>query len=148
MSRRFRPKGSGWEAAGTFNPAVVFHDDQFLMLYRAQDASGTSRLGYAESADGISFKSTPASGALARNVIRKGRRGGRLRCEHDAIIREDWWWFIAASGIFAPEKDWEKRGQVPNVVFVEGLVQRGDRYFAYYGGADKYVGVATTKLLP
>jgi predicted GH43/DUF377 family glycosyl hydrolase len=33
-------------------------------------------------------------------------------------------------------------GQVPNLVFVEGMVRRGDRYLFYYGGADKYVGVA------
>jgi predicted GH43/DUF377 family glycosyl hydrolase len=44
--------------------------------------------------------------------------------------------------VFAPEKDWEKVGQVPNVVFVEGMVRRGDRYLFYYGGADTYVGVA------
>ena len=44
--------------------------------------------------------------------------------------------------IFAPDKDWEKVGQVPNVVFVEGMVRRGDSYLFYYGGADKYVGVA------
>jgi len=33
-------------------------------------------------------------------------------------------------------------GQVPNVVFVESVVRHGDRYMFYYGGADKYVGVA------
>jgi predicted GH43/DUF377 family glycosyl hydrolase len=44
--------------------------------------------------------------------------------------------------VFAPEKDWEKVGQVPNVVFVEGMVHRGTSYLFYYGGADKYVGVA------
>ena len=44
--------------------------------------------------------------------------------------------------IFEPEKDWEKTGQVPNVVFVEGMVRHGNRYLFYYGGADKYVGVA------
>ncbi len=44
--------------------------------------------------------------------------------------------------VFSPEKDWEKVGQVPNVVFVEGMVRRGDRYLFYYGGADTYVGVA------
>jgi len=44
--------------------------------------------------------------------------------------------------IFAPKTAWEKIGQVPNVVFVEGLVQRDNRYFFYYGAADKYVGVA------
>src|SRR5260221_6729969 len=49
------PRGSGWESAGTFNPAVVMRDGKFVMLYRAQDGSGTSRLGYAESGDGIHF---------------------------------------------------------------------------------------------
>jgi predicted GH43/DUF377 family glycosyl hydrolase len=44
--------------------------------------------------------------------------------------------------IFAPEKDWEKVGQVPNVVFVEGMVRDGQRWLFYYGGADKNVGVA------
>jgi len=44
--------------------------------------------------------------------------------------------------IFAPEKDWEKVARYPNVVFVEGLVQNVDRFFFYYGGADKYIGVA------
>src|SRR5437867_12483504 len=49
------PQGDGWESAGTFNPAVVFHDGKFVMLYRAQDKNGTSRLGYAESNDSIHF---------------------------------------------------------------------------------------------
>ena len=44
--------------------------------------------------------------------------------------------------VFSPEKDWEKVGQVPNVVFVEGMVKQGNQYLFYYGGADKYVGVA------
>jgi predicted GH43/DUF377 family glycosyl hydrolase len=44
--------------------------------------------------------------------------------------------------IFAPERQWEKVGQVPNVVFVEGMVRQGERYLFYYGGADAYVGVA------
>jgi len=50
------PTGTEWESAGTFNPAVVARDGKFVMLYRAQDAAGTSRLGYAESTDGIHFK--------------------------------------------------------------------------------------------
>jgi predicted GH43/DUF377 family glycosyl hydrolase len=45
--------------------------------------------------------------------------------------------------IFEPMHDWEKVGQVPNVVFVEGLVPDGKRWLFYYGGADKYVGVAS-----
>lgn len=59
------PQGSSWESAGTFNPAVaVLHGNtaersaeglpfgKIVMLYRAQDAVGTSSLGYAESTDG------------------------------------------------------------------------------------------------
>src|SRR5258708_33526437 len=49
------PSGTGWESAGTFNPAIIATDGKFVMLYRAQDAAGTSRLGYAESNDGIHF---------------------------------------------------------------------------------------------
>ena len=44
--------------------------------------------------------------------------------------------------VFAPEQEWEKTGQVPNVVFVEGMVRQGTGYLFYYGGADKYIGVA------
>jgi predicted GH43/DUF377 family glycosyl hydrolase len=54
-----KPQGNGWESAGTFNPAVVLHDGQFTILYRAQNRNGTSRLGYAESADGIHFSRRP-----------------------------------------------------------------------------------------
>ena len=47
--------------------------------------------------------------------------------------------------IFSPEKNWEKVGQVPNVVFVEGMIRRGNSWLFYYGGADKYIGVAKVK---
>ena len=49
--------------------------------------------------------------------------------------------------VFGPEKEWEKVGQVPNVVFVEGMVRDGNRWLFYYGGADKNVGVATAPAL-
>ena len=47
--------------------------------------------------------------------------------------------------LFEPEKPWEKVGQVPSVVFVEGLVREGPQWLFYYGGADKYVGVAVAQ---
>jgi predicted GH43/DUF377 family glycosyl hydrolase len=50
--------------------------------------------------------------------------------------------------VFSPEKDWEKVGQVPNVVFVEGMVRQGSRYLFYYGAADKYIGVAEVPVNP
>lgn len=47
----------------------------------------------------------------------------------------------AESPVFSPERQWEKVGQVPNVVFVEGLAREGKQWLFYYGGADKNVGV-------
>lgn len=45
--------------------------------------------------------------------------------------------------VFQPEREWEKAGEVPNVVFVEGMFRRKDQLFLYYGAADKFIGVAT-----
>jgi len=39
----------------------------------------------------------------------------------------------------------EKQGQVPNVVFAEGLIKFKGRWFLYYGMADSRIGVAITK---
>ncbi len=51
-----------WEALHTFNPAAIVRDGKVYVLYRAEDDSGameigghTSRLGLAESVDGIHF---------------------------------------------------------------------------------------------
>jgi beta-1,2-mannosidase len=51
-----------WEALHTFNPAAIVRDGKVYVLYRAEDDTGameigghTSRLGLAESADGIHF---------------------------------------------------------------------------------------------
>src|ERR1700716_4110777 len=49
------PQGNDWESSGVFNPTVVLYRKKFVMLYRAQDGRGTSRLGYAESRDGVYF---------------------------------------------------------------------------------------------
>jgi beta-1,2-mannosidase len=55
-----------WEALHTFNPAAIVRDRKVYVLYRAEDNSGvmeigmhTSRLGLAESADGIHFTRRP-----------------------------------------------------------------------------------------
>src|SRR5205814_7695777 len=50
------PQGDGFESAGVFNPAVIMHNGRYVMLYRAQDRHGTSRLGYASSTDGLHFR--------------------------------------------------------------------------------------------
>jgi predicted GH43/DUF377 family glycosyl hydrolase len=283
------PRGTSWESAGTFNPTVAMHAGKFVMLYRAQDKPGTSRLGYAESSDGIHFNRrnepvlTPTEGyeknggvedprlvqfgdtyyltytgynqqdaqlclAVSKDLIHWDRKGVIIPAnkgnwnvkwtKSGAIVPEKidgkyWMYFLGTSAdnkdqggltyssdllhwteatptpalpvrpglfdsrvaepgpapivtpngivliyngaddklvyrtgvaifdrhdprkllwrsdepIFSPEKDWEKAGQVPNVVFVEGLVKQDKRYLFYYGGADKYVGVAEASIL-
>ena len=55
-----------WEAYATFNPAAVVRGGKVFLLYRAEDASGeqqigghTSRLGLAQSSDGLRFTRRP-----------------------------------------------------------------------------------------
>jgi len=52
----------------------------------------------------------------------------------------------SAKPMLAPAQSWEVTGQVPNVVFVEGMLRRGGQWLFYYGGADKYVGAATSEM--
>jgi predicted GH43/DUF377 family glycosyl hydrolase/lysophospholipase L1-like esterase len=56
-------KPVAWEALHTFNPAAIVRHGKVYVLYRAEDNSGameigghTSRLGLAESSDGVHFK--------------------------------------------------------------------------------------------
>src|SRR6266852_4495667 len=226
------PRGEGFESAGTFNPSVVKQDGKYVMLYRAQDHSGTSSLGYATSDDGIHWKRQgiiipgykgkwnvkwTKSGAIVPDKINgkywmyyladaqgKDSQMGVAYSEDllhwtealdhpvlssrpasfdsqvvepgpppviapegifliyngadDKLVYSTGWVLFdkkdptkvlarAQEPVFAPEKEWEKVGQVPNVVFVEGLVLDGKRWLFYYGGADKHVGVATAPVL-
>ena len=310
------PQGTGWESAGTFNPAVTALPDKtgeksaqdmlsgkIVMLYRAQDSAGTSRIGYAESQDGIHFTRRPApvlspqadyekdggvedprlqkfgdtfylmyTGynkkdaqlclATSPDLIHWQRKGVILPAykgnwnvgwtKSGAIVPQKiggkyWMYWLGTAAdktdqmglsysddlihwteatetpvlprrpgnfdsrvvepgpppiitdrgilliyngaddhlvyrtgvaifdradprkviyrseqpLFAPEKEWEKIGQVPNVVFVEGLLPREETFFEhganglkprrqsllfYYGAADKYIGVAEAAL--
>jgi predicted GH43/DUF377 family glycosyl hydrolase len=282
------PQGQSWESAGTFNPAVVLHNGKYVMLYRAQDAAGTSRLGYAESDDGIHFtrraepvlspeadfekdggvedprlvkidgtyyltytgynkKDAQLCLATSKDLLHWKRLGvivpaykGKWNVgwtKSGAILPEKidgkyWMYWLGTAPdktdqmalsystdllhwteavdtpilpkrpgkfdsrvvepgpaplltpdgilliyngaddkliyrtglalfdrkdptkllrrtsqpIFEPREEWEKVGQVPHVVFVEGMVRSGENYLFYYGAADKFVGVATGTL--
>ncbi len=48
--------------------------------------------------------------------------------------------------LIEPEYDYEMKGFYPGCVFPTGNVLIGDTVYVYYGGADKYVGLATAKL--
>ncbi len=286
-----RPQGTGFESAGVFNPAAVKTGDGTVLLYRAQDAAGTSRIGYAKNTDGIHFERRPqpvlspvapyeAEGgvedprlvlidgtyymtytaynsiaktaqlclATSKDLIDWTRQGVTLPANQGtwnvhwtksgAIIPQQiggrWFmyylgeanenppaqmglavsddlihwkdatpepvlhtrvhWFdsrvvepgpaplVLDEGIlliyngadddlvysigwalfdrndpakllarspepaFRAEQPWERVGQVPSVVFVEGLIRDEERLMLYYGAADKYIGLATTFL--
>ncbi|MDJ0644405.1 MAG: glycoside hydrolase family 130 protein [Flavobacteriaceae bacterium] len=48
-----------WEARNVLNPSAVVKNDSVYLLYRAQDKTGTSRIGLAVSGDGLHFEKRP-----------------------------------------------------------------------------------------
>ena len=48
--------------------------------------------------------------------------------------------------ILEPEEEYEREGDVPNVVFPEGAVIIGDELVVFYGGADKVCCAASVRL--
>jgi predicted GH43/DUF377 family glycosyl hydrolase len=48
--------------------------------------------------------------------------------------------------ILEPELDWERQGDVDNVIFVQGAHRNGDDLYIVYGAADRYVGAATASV--
>lgn len=81
-----------WEALHTFNPAAIVKDGKVYVLYRAEDDSGemaigghTSRIGLAESTDGIHFKRRPEPVLYPAEDDQKAREwpGG---CEDPRIV--------------------------------------------------------------
>jgi hypothetical protein len=50
------PDGTGWEAAWTFSPGVIYHNEQFHMFFTGWDHSGVVRIGYAISDNGLDFE--------------------------------------------------------------------------------------------
>ena len=51
-----------------------------------------------------------------------------------------------AQPILEPELDWERQGDVDNVIFVQGAHCTGDDLYMIYGAADRYVGAATASV--
>jgi len=49
------PTTRSWESGGTFNPTAVKVDDKVHLLYRAVGNDSWSRIGHAESKDGVNF---------------------------------------------------------------------------------------------
>lgn len=81
-----------WEEKDVFNPAIVVKDNKVFMLYRAQDKTGkpdgTSRIGLAESLDGIHFTRHDAPVLFPDNDAYKKYewQGG---CEDPRIVEDE-----------------------------------------------------------
>ena len=61
-----RPTGANWEGWNVYNPGVIFDEGWFRMLYRGQEKKfrgqheiTLSRVGYAQSLDGVTFLRNP-----------------------------------------------------------------------------------------
>jgi hypothetical protein len=156
----------GWTKSGAIVPEKI--DGKYWMYFLGTSANKTDEMGLAYSEDLIHWAEATETPVLPRRlgqfdsqVVEPGpapivTRDGIVliyNAADDKLVyrtaiavfdRKDPRKVLSRSSepIFAPEKEWEKVGQVANVVFVEGMVRQGSRYFFYYGGADKYVGVA------
>ena len=84
-----------WEALHTFNPAAIVRNGKIYLLYRAEDDTGemrigmhTSRLGLAESADGVHFTRRPEPVLYPDNDSQREREwpGG---CEDPRIVESE-----------------------------------------------------------
>ncbi|QNL49646.1 hypothetical protein H8S90_23495 [Olivibacter sp. SDN3] len=122
-------KKIAWESNDTFNPAATVKDGKIIVLYRAEDKLGvkighrTSRLGYAESEDGISFQRKKKPVFYPGDDNQKdfewpgGTEDPRVAVTEDGLyvlFYTQWNRDIARLGV-ATSKDlihWEKHGQI------------------------------------
>ena len=157
---------TGWTKSGAIVPEKI--DGKYWMYFLGTTPDKNDQMGLAYSTDLIHWTEATATPVLPRRpgnfdsrVVEPGPspivtpqgivliyNGGDDKLVYRTAVaifdRKDPRKLLYRSDqpIFEPEKEWEKVGQVPNVVFVEGMVERGGSYWFYYGGADKYVGVA------
>ena len=163
-------KGSwnvGWTKSGAIVPRKI--GGKYWMYYLADARGQSSQMGVASSEDLVHWTDaldhpvlSSRAGSFDSQVVEPGpapvitAKGIFLiyNGADDKLVYSTGWVLFdkqdptkvlarSVEPIFRPGLEWEKVGQVPNVVFVEGLVHEKKRWLFYYGGADKYVGVAT-----
>lgn len=79
------------------------------------------------------FHERRADGAYTANLALLDKETGRLLSRLDQPLLE-------------PELEWERQGDVENVVFVQGAHRDADNLYLTYGAADRCVGVATARV--
>jgi predicted GH43/DUF377 family glycosyl hydrolase len=88
-----RPAPPAWMEAGAFNPAAVSVNGKTVLLFRARDARGASRIGYAESSDGLHFQIDPQP---ALQPVEPYERGGGV--EDPRVLRIDSTYYMTYTG--------------------------------------------------
>ncbi len=74
-----------WESRNVLNPAAVLKDDLVHLFYRAQDSSGTSRIGLATSEDGLHFEKHPSPVLYPNNDFMKRYEWNYKKIASDTI---------------------------------------------------------------
>lgn len=108
----------GDASAGIFNPAAVRVDGKTILLTRDQDKQGVSRIGYAESADGLHFTHAAEPVLKAEAPYEVG--GG---VEDPRVVKIDGLWYLTYTGYngkdaqlcLATSKDlkhWDRKGVI------------------------------------
>ena len=143
------PQGDGFEAFAVYNPAVVVEDGTFYMLYRAEGRKGVSRIGLAQSEDGIDF--VRHAGPVLSPTEDYEIWGG---CEDPRVVKIDGvyymtytafdgWWAKLALATSEDLIHWEKHGViVPWPWSKSGAIipQKVDnRYVMYFGDTSIWV---------
>ena len=136
-------KQVAWEASDVFNPAAAIKQNKIYVLYRAEDRSGvgigmrTSRLGMAESTDGITMKRRPTPVLFPGNDSQKEFEwpGG---CEDPRIA-------LTAAGTYVMMyTQWNKKVPRIGVATSKDLVhwtKHGPAFYKAYNG--KFRDLAT-----
>ncbi len=116
-----------WESNDTFNPAATVKGNKIVLLYRAEDKSGvkigqrTSRLGYAESANGLNFKRQgkpvffPGKDNQEIHEVPGGCEDPRIALTEDGLyvmLYTQWDKKVARLGVATSKdlKKWDKHG--------------------------------------
>ncbi|MGH9406590.1 MAG: glycoside hydrolase family 130 protein [Terriglobia bacterium] len=156
----------GWTKSGAILPVKI--NGKYWMYYLGDARGQGSQMGLASSRDLLFWKDAldrpvlrSRAGAFDSRVVEPGpppllTPAGILLIYNgaDDRLRYSTGWVLFDQGnparvlararapIFGPELPWEKKGQVPNVVFVESVIRKEKRWLFYYGATDKYVGLA------
>jgi len=94
-----------WEAIATFNPAAVYEDGKFHIIYRAMSGDDTSVFGYASSRDGMHIDERLLHPIyVPRADFEKKLRPGNSGCEDPRITKfeDEFYMFYTAYDGYTP----------------------------------------------